>query len=1297
MTSSLCPTCGTPNPPHSLFCEKCGTRLIASLTEEPEETETPTPSTFVPKGLSLPTKSEAGAEPVAATPTPSEPQNPAESPPPTEEELPDWMQVVQSSVTGTSELDNTPVTPASDTSDQSAPEEALDWLGELRLADQSSEAKKPGTDELLPEWAQRLRTMPEATQSSDTEEVPDWLNTLGKTGQLPSAEETRGAPTPAATEEIPSWMSNLGAPTEAAAAEEEELPEWLKEPATPYFSTESSEPPLSPPVAQAQPATEEMPDWLRDLRPAAGSEESLPDWLDELGAEEQPASESTALSTGDSALDWLNQLGATAPEAPSTPAAEPSDWMNSLRAAVPEVDKQSAEEIPNWLSGMETAQPPEGTPTASETPDWMSSFRSASLEPAAPAEEEGLPDWLQGTGPDTASAAEKPSEPAASLKPVTDWLSALRQAAPETEAEQAAAEEIPDWMSVVGAEETQPTTPAEEEIPEWLRDSQATFESAAAQPPPPSEEEVVPDWMRGFGAVEAEAATGGFAEEQPPEPSAPQKPVTDWLSALRQATPEMESEQAPTEEIPEWMREETGAASQAIGEPPTLEQEIPDWLRETGVTAQTPAAPAEEEVPDWLRETRSTFESAGEQPATPSESEEEGVPDWMRGFGAVEAEAATGGFAEEQPPEPVAPQKIATDWLAALRQATPEMESEQAPTEVPEWLREETVASPQTPGEPQSSEQEIPDWLRETSAVAAPPSSQAEEGVPDWLRPESDTTFEATPAPVETQAEEEAAVPDWLRDFGGTAEPLAETAATPRAEEPTDGGLPDWLRQEPAPAAQPELSDVPDWLREAEPAPALTFEEPQVEEPLSSETPDWLRELTPTGTAVAAEPEAEEPEEFELPEIAEVEAAAPVTGVAGVAKKPEMAGAAPAEIPDWLKEIRQEQQVSEQISRKAIPVPPSEVTGLTQAEIPSWLEALRPTEEAEAPQAAEAPLEVEGPLAGIANALPPAPIMGEMQGLPAKLQFAISAEDQARAGVLRELLTQHAVAPAAMERGAAKGSILGRRALRWVVAILLAMALIVPNWIDINRETNLRLLPIATEMVVPPSVRSAAFEIAVLAQQPPDSKVLVVFDYDATQAGELNRVATALLRSPALGNAQIEVASLNPQGSAMAYMVEQQVAQDVPGFKYEKDLGFVPGQVNGVQSLLAQAGDVKLIIELAASPESVRWWAEQMKANGVEIPLIVGVSAGAESLTMPYLQSGQVKGMVSGFPGAVAYLNATGIMNNVSQDQINDYQIPLDGLTLANYLMSVLLIVMSVLLIVGLIGALLRGPGRRSA
>ena len=162
--------------------------------------------------------------------------------------------------------------------------------------------------------------------------------------------------------------------------------------------------------------------------------------------------------------------------------------------------------------------------------------------------------------------------------------------------------------------------------------------------------------------------------------------------------------------------------------------------------------------------------------------------------------------------------------------------------------------------------------------------------------------------------------------------------------------------------------------------------------------------------------------------------------VAGAAKKPEQAEAAPAEMPEWLKEIRQEQQVA----RTSIPVPPPEAAGLTQAEIPAWLEALRPSEEAAALKEAETPSETEGPLAGIANVLPPAPIMGEMHGLPAKLQFATSAEDQARAGVLKELLTQHAVAPASVEQFVVKGSVIRRRALRWLVAFLIIAALFVP-------------------------------------------------------------------------------------------------------------------------------------------------------------------------------------------------------------------------------------------------------------
>jgi hypothetical protein len=1374
MTSALCPTCGTPNPPHSLFCEKCGTRLTASLAEEPEAPETPAPAAFVPKGLSLPTKTTTELEPAAAAaPAPVESPAPAEPAKPVEEEPPDWLQVVQSAVAGTSELDIEKVTAASSAAD-AEPEEIPAWLAELGIK-QSGPLKKSPTDELLPEWAQRLRTMPESAQPpAPDEEVPDWLKTLGTTGQLPSMSEMPSAAAalppntaapleaaavvpaePAAEEELPDWLKTFGAtgqlpsvsetpsadvalpPVTAALAEsaaEDELPEWLKEPATPYSSTEPETLPAAPlAAAPAPPAEEEIPDWLRDLRPTASTDDALPDWLDELGVEEQPASGSMALSSGDSALDWLSQLGATAPGAePLVPeaAAEPAvtpDWMSSLRASTPEVDTQPTEEAPDWMQQSAAPQPAFETTAAAETPDWLSSFRAAPPEPVASAEEEGVPDWLKGAGLAAGAAAlgaaaldttaEPQPEEAAPSKPVTDWLAALRQATPEMEAGQAQSEEevpawmseesgaapqaiggvqsydqeVPDWLRQAGAATQQSAPAAEEEVPDWLRATSAPVESVETPPPAQSEEEGMPDWLKGLGAAAVGAAAFGAVTEEQPEEVAPQKPATDWLSALRQATPELEAEQAQAEEkIPAWLPEESGAAPQAIGGVPAYDQEVPDWLRESGTAPQQPVPTAEEEIPDWLRATPEPISST--EPA--ASAEEEGVPDWLKGAGLAAGAVAFGAFATEQPEEAPS-EKPATDWLTALRRATPEMEAAgaQAEEEVPAWMQEEASAAPQAIGGVQAYDQEVPDWLRESgpvSAVAAP----ADENVPDWLREESGVSF--TPAPPLAEVEEDENAPDWLKGLGVAAAGAAAVAAS-RAQEPADENLPDWLREETTPPVQLPAGEIPDWLQEAEPAPALTFEAPVAAEAEAGETPDWLREFAPAAAAgsalAAAEPVAEEPEEIEQPEeVVEAEPeeswvtkAAPIAaaGVATAAvigaRKPEKAEAAPAEIPDWLKEIRQEQQVSQ----TAIPVPPPEAAGLMQAEIPAWLEALRPTEEAAVPQEAETPSETEGPLAGIANALPPAPIMGQMTGLPAKLQYAISAEDQARSGVLKELLTQHAVAPASVEQFLVKGSAIRRRMLRWVVTFLMALALLTPIAFNINERTGLPLLPDAMNMVVPIPNQNAAVEIAKLAQLPAQAKVLIVFDYDAAQAGEMDYVATALLRSPALSNAQLQIASLNPQGNSVA----QAVLNQLPGLRYT-NLGFVPGQINGVQAVLSRAGDVNMIIDLAASPETVRWWAEQLKANRATTLLVAGISAGAEPLTMPYVQSGQVKGLVSGYAGSIAYLNMIKAIK--STDQPAQYQLPLEGLALANY-------VMVALIVVGGLMALLRGAGRRSA
>jgi hypothetical protein len=71
---------------------------------------------------------------------------------------------------------------------------------------------------------------------------------------------------------------------------------------------------------------------------------------------------------------------------------------------------------------------------------------------------------------------------------------------------------------------------------------------------------------------------------------------------------------------------------------------------------------------------------------------------------------------------------------------------------------------------------------------------------------------------------------------------------------------------------------------------------------------------------------------------------------------------------------------------------------------------------------------------------------------------------------------------------------------------------------------------------------------------------------------------------------------------------------------------------------LADAQSFDLIIELAATQDSLRWWIEQA-ATPYDIPLGAGVSASAAPLARPYYETEQKQlvGMIGGVPGAVSY------------------------------------------------------------
>ena len=77
---------------------------------------------------------------------------------------------------------------------------------------------------------------------------------------------------------------------------------------------------------------------------------------------------------------------------------------------------------------------------------------------------------------------------------------------------------------------------------------------------------------------------------------------------------------------------------------------------------------------------------------------------------------------------------------------------------------------------------------------------------------------------------------------------------------------------------------------------------------------------------------------------------------------------------------------------------------------------------------------------------------------------------------------------------------------------------------------------------------------------------------------------------------------------------------------------------------------------------------------------------------MPYVQSNQIKGVISGWAGAIEYAKATGLMSTFEfTSQMQDYQAPLQGISLANYTLAVLIVI-------GLIAALFGGTrkGARS-
>jgi hypothetical protein len=351
---------------------------------------------------------------------------------------------------------------------------------------------------------------------------------------------------------------------------------------------------------------------------------------------------------------------------------------------------------------------------------------------------------------------------------------------------------------------------------------------------------------------------------------------------------------------------------------------------------------------------------------------------------------------------------------------------------------------------------------------------------------------------------------------------------------------------------------------------------------------------------------------------------------------------APAEIPEWLREVAPPEEKARQAeAAPSVPafeglVPPSptaegiqigEMEELAPAAIPDWLQDLRPQPEAVAEVAEEEPVETDGLLAGLRGVLPTVPAF---QVPP--VHEGIGASEAREASIARAQLLQSLLArpaEASPTKAARQGINTGERIQRWVVAtVLLAVtvAILIAPTIPVS-------IPTLTQPIIFPGVSRVHETI-----QDVDTgdSVLIAFEYGPSEADELNLVAEPILGHLLDQGAQISIVSTRPQGLAVAEGLLATIGS--PGQGYSQS--YQPGDATGVSNLLAGAGKPSLILVVTAQPGPLRWWVEQARALPAEPPPVVGgMSAALESIASPYLDNnaGQIAGAVHGLSGAAAY------------------------------------------------------------
>ncbi len=250
-------------------------------------------------------------------------------------------------------------------------------------------------------------------------------------------------------------------------------------------------------------------------------------------------------------------------------------------------------------------------------------------------------------------------------------------------------------------------------------------------------------------------------------------------------------------------------------------------------------------------------------------------------------------------------------------------------------------------------------------------------------------------------------------------------------------------------------------------------------------------------------------------------------------------------------------------------------------------------------------------------------------------ELSISSEEQAQADQLAATIVD--------ERASRPDRQPKRAPLKWVMRLVLGLILIA----GLSFPLFIGGAPTLPQGLLQPQNEALLYWAR---EVPAETSLLLVFDYSAGYASEIALVARPILKEAIKQGSAITLVSSTPSGSLLAKRLFGEL--DASAAYKVTDYGYFPVAAYGAYGMASGGFSEDALLDvpemgkplpsdgfdgvliLSDSFEGAQVWIEQISSLMPEIPLNLVVTAQAGPMLLPYWESGQVNGMVSGLSEA---------------------------------------------------------------